>query len=306
MSPHRFQDLGLDLKLHDLMRLPEARQWLLSQCDRHIEAWGRTGWRASPFNSDSSIATDLTLVEKAVALVAFHEFASADEAFQLGPAPWPAWKLDHQSREYGIRWGIVVSEMRDRFRAEHGLLIEAWLKDVEQALQEASIPIRQENMPLHAEAAREKRRPDQPPNEQWVFAPSGNGYIIKGFGESGHMSGYKGLDVIARLIRMPRQAVPVFELVGANDRIKADRRSPQRALDAEAKRKIKEQLAEHQADLDRARRENDTVEADIAEKEIEALKRQGLRATGLGGKDRDLNNPYDKLRPMIFNQLRAV
>jgi hypothetical protein len=97
MSPHRLRDLHL--KIRDLMASEKARQWLLDQCDKQIEAWRSEGWRVSPFNSEGSVATDVTLVEKAIALVAFHEFASADDAFQSGPAPWPAWKLDHKSRE---------------------------------------------------------------------------------------------------------------------------------------------------------------------------------------------------------------
>jgi hypothetical protein len=133
MSPHRLRDL--QLKIRELMASQKARGWLLDQCDKHLKAWRGVGWRLSPFNSDGSVATNLTLVEKAIALVAFHEFASADDAFQLGPAPYPEWQLDHGSREYGIRWGIVVSETKDRFRSEYGFRLEAWLKDVLSAMQ---------------------------------------------------------------------------------------------------------------------------------------------------------------------------
>jgi predicted nuclease with TOPRIM domain len=98
----------------------------------------------------------------------------------------------------------------------------------------------------------------------------------------------------------------MLELIGADERTRADRRSPQMALDREAKKRIKEKLDELQADLDRARDENNTVEADLTEKEIASLKEQVGRTTGLKGKARDLNNPYDKIRPKIFNQLKKV
>jgi hypothetical protein len=152
--------------------------------------------------------------------------------------------------------------------------------------------------------------PDTPPaptdDEEFVFAPSGNSYFIKGFGESGHLSKYKGLDVIARLVRTPGKLVSMLELVGADHRTKADRRSTQKVLDADAKSEIKEQLGELQADLERARKENNTVEADLAEKELEELKKQLLQATGLGGKDRDLNNLSNRLRPTIHAWLKTV
>src|SRR5262249_33089105 len=114
------------------------RLWLLDQCDKHINAWRSEGWKVSPFNADGSVATDVNLVEKATAVVAFHELASAADAFQQGPAPWPVWKLGNRSREYALRWGIVVSEIKERFRAEHGSIIEGWLEDVEEVSSEGN------------------------------------------------------------------------------------------------------------------------------------------------------------------------
>jgi hypothetical protein len=142
--------------------------------------------------------------------------------------------------------------------------------------------------------------------EEFVFARSGDGYFIKGFGESGHLSRYKGFDVIARLLRTPGQPVSMMDLTDADDRTKADRRSPQEVLDAEAKRQIKEQLTELEADLEQARANNSTVEADAAEADIMRLKQHLVQAVGLGGKDRDLNNHFNKLRSRIWNQLRTA
>jgi hypothetical protein len=142
--------------------------------------------------------------------------------------------------------------------------------------------------------------------EEFVFAPSGNGYTIKGFRESGHLTGLKGLKVIALLIQTPDKPVLMQELAGADARMKADRRSPQKVLDGEAQRKLWKRRCEWRADLDRAREENDTVEADVAEREIGEIDKQLAQGLGLGGKDRDLNNPYDKLRSLIHRRLKAV
>jgi hypothetical protein len=152
--------------------------------------------------------------------------------------------------------------------------------------------------------------------EEFIFAPSGNGYLIMGFGESGHLSGYKGLHDIARIIRTPGEAVSMLELVEAGDRTKADQRSTQEALDVQAMKEVKEKLDERRRDLDRAREENNSLEVDLAEKDIEELRRQVRQAKWFGGKagagkgfgckDRDLNNLFDKLRPAIHNRLKAV
>jgi hypothetical protein len=141
---------------------------------------------------------------------------------------------------------------------------------------------------------------------RFVFAPSGNGYDLRGFGEAGHLSNLKGLHVVYQLIQTPGGAVSMLDLAGADDRLRADRRTRQDVLDPDAKRDIVEELNDLHADLERARARNNTVEADLAEKAIEQLTQHLLQAAGLGGKSRDLNNPFDQLRPRIHGQLKTV
>jgi hypothetical protein len=188
----------------------------------------------------------------------------------------------------------------------HGLM--QLIGEVEKFLTWAMAWCRQQQGRTEGEGEHEptSRNGSSQPTEECLFAPSGNGYFIKGFGEYGHLGGYKGLDVIARLIRTPGELVSMLELVGADDRTKADRRSPQRVLDADAKKKIREELQERRADLEQARKKNNTVEADLAEADVEKLQQQLLQAEGLHGKDRDLNNPFEKLRPQIHGQLKTV
>jgi hypothetical protein len=147
--------------------------------------------------------------------------------------------------------------------------------------------------------------PLPPLPEQWFFARSGNGYFVAGFGESGHLSGYKGLSDIARLIRSPGEAVPMLELEGA-DKHKRDRRTRQPAAGTEELQKISKELRELRADLERAQKENKTVEADVVQEEIQQLEASLAATKGLGGKVRDLNNQFDKLRPKIYGRLRTV
>jgi hypothetical protein len=164
--------------------------------------------------------------------------------------------------------------------------------------------IESEPEPGAGEGKRRKRgRPD---SEEWRFAPSDKGYSISGFGESGHLPGYKGLSDIARLIATPDVPVSMLELDGADQRLQNDRHSHQPAVDAEGKREIAERRRELKADLERAEQENNTVEADLARKQIEELDRSFTSAKGLGGKARDLNDLYNKLRPKIYGRLRDV
>jgi hypothetical protein len=145
------------------------------------------------------------------------------------------------------------------------------------------------------------------PAEEFVFAPSGGGYYIAGFGEDGWVPRRRGFTIIARLIRSPGEPVAMSELHGTDDtRIKADRHSKQPALDDQALREIRDELAGHRADRQRAIDENNTVAADIAEQEILKLNQRLAQALGKGGKARDLNNPLDRLRASIHGNLNRA
>jgi hypothetical protein len=58
--------------------------------------------------------------------------------------------------------------------------------------------------------------------------------------------------------------------------------------------------------LEKALEENSSVEADTIRAEIDRLESSLTSAVGLGGKVRDLNNVFDKLRPKIHGRLRTV
>jgi hypothetical protein len=156
------------------------------------------------------------------------------------------------------------------------------------------------------QAAESKASPGLPPAEEYVFAPSGNVYYVAGFGESGHMTGLKGLAVIASLIKRPGDPVPMLKLIGADLRLANDRRSHQPALDDEARQEARAQLKELFADRDRARQENNNAEETFAQGEINRLMKALGSASGKSGKSRDLNNPLDRWRPTIYRRLQTV
>jgi hypothetical protein len=137
MSDHFLADLGWKIQ-NKLMRWPQAQQWLVDQCNKHLEARWEEGWRPSVFSPDGSVASYLTLVEKAAAVVAIRDIACPGEE-QNGPIQFPDYLKDHESREWGVRWGHVVSATNEGLRPEHRIHVENWLKDVEAALREAGI-----------------------------------------------------------------------------------------------------------------------------------------------------------------------
>jgi hypothetical protein len=144
-------------------------------------------------------------------------------------------------------------------------------------------------------------------SEEWYFAPSGDGYYLAGFGEFGHLSGrYKGLSDIARLIQTPGQLVPMLDLDGASEAAKADRHSRQPVAEKEDLAKARRDLRELKEDLAKAVRENNTVDADVTRREIEEQESLLKSATGRGGKLRDLNNLFGRLRPKIHGRLQTA
>jgi hypothetical protein len=96
------------------------------------------------------------------------------------------------------------------------------------------------------------------------------------------------------------------ELVGDNQQLKSDRRSHQPSVDRTELQQASKRLRELRADQVKAQEENNTVEADTIQAEIDQMVRILRSAQGLGGKLRDLNNRFDKLRPKIHGRLRTV
>ena len=138
------------------------------------------------------------------------------------------------------------------------------------------------------------------------FAPDGDGYYLAGFGESGHLTDKKGFAAIAQLIASPDVPVSMLDLVGANQPLRNDRHSCQPVMDQEGLQQAQHELRELYADLDKARSENNTFEAEQAQQEIDGILANLKTAIGLRGKIRDLNCIYNTLRARIYGQLNTV
>jgi hypothetical protein len=143
---------------------------------------------------------------------------------------------------------------------------------------------------------------------EYVFAKSGDGYEIAGFGKRGHFKKTVGFGYLEKLLTNAGEPVLMVELVGGgkDDRIAADRHSRQPALDEMAKTKCQEQLGELEDDIARAKQNNNSAEQERLEKEKLELVSWFEAATGIGGRDRDMNDPTARFRPAIHGALRRA
>lgn len=142
---------------------------------------------------------------------------------------------------------------------------------------------------------------------EFRFVQDGDGYFIAGFGESGHIKRSKGFDVLFRLIQSPGVPVLAMELVDKHGQPgKSDTRSRQESLDKKALGQIWASMSELKQDADRANAVGDTVEADVTNRQIAKLQQQLDAALGAGGRPRDINSEWDKVRPRIFSRLTTA
>jgi len=103
---------------------------------------------------------------------------------------------------------------------------------------------------------------------------------------------------------MPGVEVTAVELSGhANAPIAADL-GP--SLDARAKREYRRRLHLLQAAMDDAEAAHDTVRAEQAHVEMEALLRELKRAVGLGGRDRPTGSDAERARVNVVRSLRRT
>lgn len=149
----------------------------------------------------------------------------------------------------------------------------------------------------------------QPAEAEFEFHRVRGMYFVKGFGESGHVSAdLKGLSQIHRLIKTPAESVSMLELDGCtdDDRIRNDRHSKQPVWDDQMRQQVADELTRLKAELARAERDHDEAAADRARAEIQELKEQAVADLGQNFSPRDMNNPFNRLRPKIWGTLKTA
>jgi hypothetical protein len=245
----------------------------------------------------------LTPVQRAAALVALRDaHCLGVEKIIAIPATLPALAPEDKTtkREWqrALSWRATI----DRVQRLGNYSVPWFRAQLSRFEQELSSP----PVTLQGNATGVPRRP-APTADDWIWAPSGNGYLVAGLGERGHLAGLKGLGMIAQLVRSPGQPVPMNLLVAEKvEPPTSDPHSPQPAMDEKALKEACERMSALRAEFEQAESEGRSLEAEESRKEFEEVRKQVNVAVKIGGQPRDLNNPGNRLRPSIQAALVRV
>jgi hypothetical protein len=142
---------------------------------------------------------------------------------------------------------------------------------------------------------------EQSDTKNFAFQRDGDGYMVRGFGEQGHVTakGVKGLHDIFRLVQSPGIPVPMLELSGGagTKQLDGDSHSRQPVATSETRRDIEAKRRQLKADIESS---NTDLERDELRGELENLEAEAIKMYGLHGKARDLNNPNARLRAKLL------
>jgi hypothetical protein len=150
------------------------------------------------------------------------------------------------------------------------------------------------------------------PGTRCRFRKSGNIWDLEYEGESGQYRDLVGLNYIARLLGQVHKPVNALDLYGSQDRVKADRHSPQPVADKEALAAYHTKLRDLDDGIVKAKEEGDSVSLSIYQKEKAQLLAEVRRAIRGHGRLRDLgpaasdNKAADAVRKSIDNALRRI
>ena len=112
----------------------------------------------------------------------------------------------------------------------------------------------------------------------------------------------KGFHDIARLLAQPGESLHCLELTGASVPAEA----PQEVLDPEARRQYRRRIEELQRELEQAEADNDPARAEPAREELDALIDQLAKATGLGGRSRQMSSAAERARSAVTWRIRSA
>lgn len=148
---------------------------------------------------------------------------------------------------------------------------------------------------------------------EFVFRPDGDGFYLKGFGESGHVTakGAKGLRDLFRLVQTPGVPVRMKELDAGPgvERAEGDGRSIQPAVDALGLRKVAEEVKRLKADIDSIdpTSPDSNMERAELEKKLAELTAEATKVRGKNGKVRDLNaSDLNRMKANIWGRINTV
>jgi tetratricopeptide (TPR) repeat protein len=143
-----------------------------------------------------------------------------------------------------------------------------------------------------------------------MFRKQGDYWAISFGAEEFSLKDSKGLHYIARLLHCPGERVSAIDLAAiasegdSGGHKKVDLGDAGEVLDAKARADYKRRLDELREEIERLRRMNDTVAAERAEGEYEALSQHLMAAAGLGGRTRRAVSHRERARVAVTKSIK--
>jgi hypothetical protein len=134
-----------------------------------------------------------------------------------------------------------------------------------------------------------------------TLSPHGELWIVSGFGEQVHVKNSRGLQMIARLVEQPRNALHVLDLAGGAGAIDGGDLGP--ALDAKARNEYRARLNALVAAREEADASGDYGQTERINHELELLTAELERAFGLGGRERKIGAASERARSNVQRRI---
>jgi predicted ATPase len=141
------------------------------------------------------------------------------------------------------------------------------------------------------------------PSER-VFRQDGSLWTLSFDGRTVHLPDLKGLHDLARLLAAPGEDLHCLELAGAPGLPPQGDAGP--LLDEQARADYRRRMQELGEDAERAEAAGDTVRAEAAREELDALTEAVAAAFGLGGRPRKAGDPAERARSTVTARIRSA
>jgi hypothetical protein len=144
----------------------------------------------------------------------------------------------------------------------------------------------------------------RPPVDEWTLRRDGPDWLLAAGDERARLREGRGVAYLRALLAAPGREIAALDLVAGSAGLAAARAEP--ILDPAAREAYRRRLGTLQDALDAADVAGDTVRAQHAATEREALLGELRRATGLGGRDRGMSGADERARVNVTRTLRAT
>lgn len=148
-------------------------------------------------------------------------------------------------------------------------------------------------------------RPAAAGGDHNFFGRDGELWLLRFGGESVHMPDLKGLHDLARLLAAPGHEIHALDLGAASDGAAPVGHAGE-VLDDEARAAYKQRIEELREERELAEAANDTVRAERAQEELDAIGEALTSAYGLGGRARRAGDHAERARSAVTWRIRSA